>query len=384
MRVLWICGLPEEVRKAHPVTDVKSAAWSWIVGHLPPPSDIELHILCPVFGLKDVTAHFEHGGAHWHCYRLKRFEPLFLRRRFYWSVRKFVENLNPDAVHGWGGESGCGLLATYCSPRAVVGVQGLLKMLVENARRWNVKIPETGSMSAWFRGKLESLAYRRAHRLVVESMAAHDTLWAHYGLRAEVVPHPLRREFLADLSGERMGGEGSCRFLFVGQMTYRKGAMDAVRAFDGLGDVDARLTMVGTGELDGQIGGFIGSRGLQGRVVRIPECSAEDLKRMMDVSDAILLPSYGDTGPTVLKEALARGLYSIVYDNTGARELVLRYGCGTVVNTGDVMLLRDAMMDVVSGRLQSPEGCGVISAGRIRDDLSPGRIWEDLKRIYRT
>ena len=245
MKILWICGLPEDVRRVHPVTNVKSAAWSWILGHLPPTKDVELHILCPVFAMRDAEVHFNHNGVHWHCFRLKRFEPLFLRLRFYFSIRKFVKGLKPDVIHGWGGESGCGLLATYCSPYAVVSVQGLLRMLCANTSRWKISIPECGSVSSWFRRLLEGWTYRRAHLLLVESETAADSLRELYGLEGEVVLHPLRQEFLNHEIHEKH--EKECVFLFVGQMTERKGAMDALTAFSELNDKFARLLMVGSG-----------------------------------------------------------------------------------------------------------------------------------------
>ena len=382
MKVLWICGLPEEVRAVHPVTDVPSAAWSWIVGHLPPPKDVELHILCPVFDMKEKECHFEHDGAHWHCFRLKRFEPIFLRYRFYLGIRKFVKGLNPDVIHGWGGESGCGLLATYCSPYAVVGVQGLLRMLDANARRWEVEIPERGSVSAWIRRKLEMFAYHRANRLVVEGEASQASLMALYGLPSRIVPHPLRREFLTDDSDSRKKANGEVRFLFVGQLTARKGAMDVACAFAELGDVHARLTIVGSGEQGGLIDDFVARRGLQGRVERKTVCSADGLREMMDASDVIVVPSYGDTGPTVLKEALARGLYPIVYGNTGAQELVGRYGIGSIVPTGEVPALRNAMRLVSSGQFDSSFKQRFDVALKIRDDLSANRVWDILKGVY--
>lgn len=373
MKVLWICGLPEEVRKVHPVTDVPSATWSWILGHLPPPKDVELHIICPVFGMKDMEAHFDYGEAHWHCFRLKKFEPLFLRYRFYWSIRGFVKDLSPDIVHGWGGESGCGLLATYCSKHSVVGVQGALQMLCSNARRWHIHVPENGSVSAWFRRRMERLTYRRASRLLVESESASDALVEYYGLTSEIVPHPLRSEFLNHEICETH--ENATRFLFVGQLTARKGAMDVLRAFALIEDKSARMTMVGCGDLDNVVRGFIRESGLRERVERVSYCSADRLCALMDASDAIVVPSYGDTGPTVLKEALARGLYPIVYDNTGARELVERYRHGQMVETGNLELLVAAMQDV-----SRRKNCDV--AERIRCDLSRESVWNELKSVY--
>ena len=359
---------------AHPVTDVPAAAWSWIVGHLPPPKDVELHILCPVFGMKDAEAHFDHEGAHWHCFRLKRWEPLFLRLRFYWSIRTFVKSLKPDIVHGWGGESGCGLLATYCSPYAVVSVQGLLKMLCANAKRWHIQVPELGSVSAWFRRVLEGRTYRRAHRLLVESETAAESLRTLYGLEGEVVPHPLRGEFINHEIHERH--ENGSVFLFVGQMTARKGAMDALTAFSGLGDQSARLVMAGSGDQESKIDDFIARLGIGNRVRRVKSCSANGLRSLMGEASAIIVPSYGDTGPTILKEALSQGLYPICYDNTGAAELVKRYGWGRLVPTGDIGVLKAAMTDVSGHK-------SMTVAEIVKKDSCREKAWTSLHFVYR-
>ena len=362
---------------SHPVTDVPSAAWSWILGHLPPPEDVELHILCPVFGMRTQEAHFEYGGAKWHCFQLKKFEPLFLRFRFYLRIRRFVKTLNPDVVHGWGGESGCGLLATYCSPYAVVSIQGLLRMLCANARQWHIQVPEMGSVSAWFRRRMEKRTYRRAHFLLVESEAAKEGLRTLYGLDAEVVLHPLRPEFF--LTQRRRAAETRVmNFLFVGQMTARKGAMDALRAFAAMDSKGVMLTMVGAGDLDDEIDSYIQGQGLTKRVKKVGRCSAGELLKLMDETNAILVPTYGDTGPTILKEALSQGIYPICYDNTGATELVGRYSFGELCGTGDWKSLGKVM----NRFCDKPEDRNKEIAERVRCDLSRENAWISLHRIY--
>ena len=377
MTILWICGLPEEVRIAHPVTDVPSAAWSWIIGHLPPPKDVALHIICPVFGMNEREAHFEYGGAQWHCFRLKRWEPLFLRLRFYWSIRAFVKKLKPDVVHGWGGESGCGLLATYCSPFAVVSVQGILRMLCANARQWHIQVPEMGSVSAWFRRRMENRTYRRAHCLLVESETAREGLRTLYGLDAEVVPYPLRPGFVLT-QGRRDAEAKVTNFLFVGQMTARKGAMDALKAFATMDNKNALLTMVGSGDLDVEIDSYIQEQDLTNRVKRAGCRSAGELLKLMDETNAILVPTYGDTGPTILKEALSQGIYPICYDNTGAAELVGRYAFGEVCATGDWQALRKAM----DRFCVKPRARNHNIAEQVRSDLSRESAWRSLRRVY--
>ena len=154
--------------------------------------------------------------------------------------------------------------------------------------------------------------------------------------------------------------------------------MDALRAFVAMDNHDARLTMVGTGDLDGEIDYYIKKHRLTNRVERSGCRCASELLKLMDATNAILVPTYGDTGPTILKEALSQGVYPICYDNTGAAELVGRYSFGEVCATGDWMSLSKAM-----GRFYAePKERNHKIAERVRRDLSRENAWESLQRVY--
>ena len=90
---------------------------------------------------------------------------------------------------------------------------------------------------------------------------------------------------------------------------------------------------------------------------------------------AIIVPSYGDTGPTVLKEVLSQGLYPICYDNTGAAELVKRYDWGQLVPTSDIGALKAAMADV-------PEHKNMTVAEIVKKDLCREKAWTSLYYVY--
>jgi len=351
MKILWISGLPEEVRRKFGLTDVPCAAWSWVIGALPPPERVKLHVLCPVFGMKEPVRHFEYGGASWHCFRLKRWEPLFLRRRFTRQIRPFVRELDPDVIHGWGGESGCGLVATYLTRQALVSVQGLLRMLEAGRRDYGVGCGAVERGLAYrLRRIMEAMTYRRAHRLICESKTARTWLKRCYGKEATIVPYPLRTEFLDSFPIDRANNGGhELRLLFIGQDVPRKGYSDAVRACEGIATLH---------KAEGK--------------------NAKELVELMQSADAMIVPSYGDTGPTALKEALSQGLYPIVYDNTGAAELVRHYGYGTVVPTGDVQTLRKAVESI--RRIDVGNSRAV--ATRIRADLNRARAWVHFLDAY--
>lgn len=353
MKVLWICGLPRGVRQTglgH------QSELSWVVGHFPPPEGVELHILCPVLGLESLSESFVSCGATWHLVNLKRWEPIFLRRRFWWGARKVVREIDPDVVHGWGGETGWGLLATYFSRQAVVSVQGLLRMLGEAVRRQSLAVPsDERGVGYWMRCWLEGMTYRRAKICLCESETARRELKRLYGVDGKVVPQPLRKEFVEPRRSEGVEGSGITRFLFVGQDVARKGIQDVREAF---------LRLPASARLKSELTVITGGK------------SAAEIAELMRTHDVFVLPSYGDTGPTAIKEALAMGMPVIAYDNTGPKELLEKYG-GTLVKTGDVCALAVAMEKSLA---ISHRALGI--AERVRQDLSREIVWKELLEVY--
>ena len=384
MKVLWICGLPNVVRlKAtnRVLSDTPTAAWSWILGHLPPPRDVELHIVCPVGGLVESRVDFDYGGAHWHCFRRERFELFFLWRRFACKIRSFVHKLAPDVIHGWGGETGCGLVATYLTKKAVVSVQGLLLMLFWQWFKLKSERPKINFKTRimWL---CEKSTYRRANILLVESAASQAGLKKHYGYDSVIIPHPLRREFLeADLSIRDRLVLAPIKFLYLGSLIARKGAIDALKAFAMLSRDESKLVMIGEGEDRSVIEDIISQTRLTDRVELCGTLSADEITKEFLSAQFFLLPSYGDTGPTALKEALASGLYPICYRNSGPEDLIMHYGCGELVSTGDIVALSETMNRCASAVSDCVRHSFLVSSG-VRSELSPNVIWSQLKKIY--
>ena len=379
MKVLWICGLPNIVRvegAGEVISPTPTAAWSWIMGHLPPPNGIELHVICPVGGLKKTRIDFKYLGVHWHCFKQHRFELPMLWIRFYLQIKSFVKDLNPDVIHGWGGETGCGRVATLLSNKAIVSVQGLLLLFwqllnIEGERRVNFS-----TRLAWF---CEKKTYDGAKILLVESEASKEGLKQYYDKRSVLIPHPLRQEFLeAKVSS---GNSEKIKFVFVGSLVDRKGAMDAVRAFSMVQSDDIELVMIGSGPDALPITKFISQKGLEKKIRLVGNLSVKDL--VLELSDAqfFLLPSYGDTGPTALKEALSMGLYPICYRNSGPENLIHHYECGKLVRTGDIDALSGAISDCTRNMSKYSE-CARQTSMFVRSELSRTNVWKELQTIY--
>lgn len=379
MKVLWICGLPNEVRLGgwtREISPVCTAAWSWVLGHLPSPPDVDLHIICPVAGQTESRIDFAWKGASWHCLRQDRNEQSYFWRRMYRKMKTVVEELRPDVIHGWGGETGCGYLATLLTPNAVVSVQGLLLLYKRMVPDKDHAIK--AMLRSWITRLIERRTYSRARLLLTESDYSHDSLLKYYHHDSYVVCHPLRSAFLEDFHSV-MDREDN-RVVFVGAFVGRKGVVDAVRAFVDVGIPDAKLILIGHGCQEPEVRELIKSEGISERVQLLAECSAEELRSEMRRSEIFILPSYSDTGPTALKEAISQGCIPVCYNNSGPRELIDRYG-GFVAETGNIVdLTRKLELACVSAK-EKREDMDT-AARQIRKDLSPCNIWNNLKEVY--
>ena len=380
MKILWICGLPNEVRLKgwkSVLSPIQTPPWSWILGHLPPPENVELHIVCPVFGLVDNRVDFDYQGAHWHCFRRESVKKLFLYLRHTLIVRRFIKDLRPDVVHGWGGEMGFGDLATRFSSKCVVSVQGLLRLLYNSEPKSFLR--EMGRVYGRYMLWREQRTYDRAARLLTESEFSHTALLELYAHSSSVVPHPLRAPFLC--AGATANRQHIAQFVFVGSLVSRKGAFDVVKAFaSGVGS-RARLVIIGMGTEREHILRCIRDNNIGNCVELIESCTPEEIAAIMRRSHFFALPTYCDTGPTALKEALASGLFPICYDNSGPHEYITRY-CGYLVPTGDVEAYSEAMV----AALENLEECMLkaeAAAERIKADLDKCAIWSKLMTVYK-
>jgi glycosyltransferase involved in cell wall biosynthesis len=375
MKVLWICGLPRAVqREALGGRDAGAyAEWSWILGHLPPPPDVELHIAC---GHHRHAEHkiFPYHGAHFHLVPVRSRARLYFLFRFDWLFfRELYGQLKPDIIHGWGTEDAHGLIALRLNPqRHVVEVQGNLKVY-----RQRTRMPWQSWLAAWS----ERMVLARARCVAAEneySLGAAQPMIRTKSVYA--IDHPVRSEFL---EGPPSDGEAR-HVLFLGNVEDRTGARDAVEAFCGA-PPDWTMTMVGSGRPDQEsaLSRCIRAAGGEGRVRHQRQLSAPEIVVLMQASSIFLLPTRIDTGPTALKEALAMGLWPVCYDNSGPGHYVRKFQFGNLAADLDVEALTRTLRECIArGEWKTSVNRSKIGA-QIRPHFNRARIWPELMRMYR-
>lgn len=373
-RIVWFCGLPEKTRmEAFPDLGLPSgAAWSWVLGHLPPPPHIDLHIVCANRHLKeDVTR--EWGGAVFHLLKVPRGGPYFMYEGWIPAFVRKSRELSPDVIHGWGTENVFGLAALRAAPNNhLIGIQGILLAYLPVMKKTLALLLST--INEW-------RVLRKAQRCVAESEYSRITASKYTHAQFSVIPHPLRPEFRT----AAFGTKNEKLILYLGTLSRRKGFFDAVEAFMAL-DSDWKLICIGNvggGEkCQNEVDRILKETAAGDRIQVVGAQNPTQIIEWFQRSPVFLLPSYMDTGPTALKEALAMGLWPVCYNNTGPQELIKQYGVGSLVPTGNKSALREALKLVLDEKPWRDTSRMESVAEKIRCDLSPQSVWKTLEDVY--
>lgn len=127
---------------------------------------------------------------------------------------------------------------------------------------------------------------------------------------------------------------------------------------------DFHLTLVGGGEMQGEIERQIATAGIRDRITLAGWASADEVRRILQASRAMVLPSFAEGLPVVIMEALALERPVVTTMIAGIPELV-DAECGWLVPAGDVDALVDAMASVIGQSTATLEKMGRCGRERV-------------------
>lgn len=190
--------------------------------------------------------------------------------------------------------------------------------------------------------------YERADRIYYASDYIRDSFLAQGVDESRLVRFPLMPDprYRPDRAAEP---PSRFEVVYVGSLSVHKGVpllIDAVRALAGL---DLRLRLVGGW-------GTPGMRRFVQRAIaadpRIEVCPGDPLPHLRAASLCVH-PAYEDGFGYAPAEALAAGVPTVVSEDTGMKELIEEGRTGTVLPTGDLAALTEAIAAAYEGRLLS-------------------------------
>jgi colanic acid/amylovoran biosynthesis glycosyltransferase len=312
-------------------------------------------------------------------------------------------------IRGYGRRPRLLLRALVTIPLAAAHARRLQRLGVEHVHAHYATYP---ALAAWWGRRLAGIPYSitpHAHDIYMDqSMLARKVgdatfvvaisefnrrFLAPYGagrrtpvhlVRYGIVPaaYPFRRG--------RLPGEGPIRALCVASLQEYKGHAVLLRALaSGGGAVDRiQLSLIGGGELLGELERLVDRLGLGGRVRFLGARREDEVIEHLDASDLFVLPSIiSQDGqmeglPNVLIEALACGLPVVTTRLSGIPELVEDGVIGALAEPGDPESLRAALQRV----LDDPEAAqrwAQAGRARVEEEFDIQRSSSVLASLFR-
>lgn len=156
-------------------------------------------------------------------------------------------------------------------------------------------------------------------------------------------------------TGERKGGGGSKRLLFVGRLAGVKGVSVLFEALERILPrfPDVHLTLIGDGPERADLEREAQTHGLGGAVTFAGYRSQAEVAEALRETDMLVLPSFAEGVPVVLMEAMAASLPVVTSRVAGIPELVEDGISGLLVPPGD----ENALADAINELLTNPERC---------------------------
>jgi glycosyltransferase involved in cell wall biosynthesis len=187
---------------------------------------------------------------------------------------------------------------------------------------------------------------------------------------------PAARMPTTPQNGNRSPGD-PVRFLYVGRLIPRKRPLELVEAFAAVRHElpDATLTMVGAGELEGDV------RQAAARtpgVEYIGRHEGEGLAAVYAESDVLVLPALREVWGLVVNEAVSHGLYVVASDQVGSAHDLLGDETGVLVPAERLDLLPGAL--VGAGRTLDPSDDARARRAATVADVTPERFAADIHR----
>jgi glycosyltransferase involved in cell wall biosynthesis len=203
--------------------------------------------------------------------------------------------------------------------------------------------------------------FRSLDGIVVPGVAARNAL-LHDGISADRISvgfnavdvHRIHDDTRLEREHHPRTDE-NLRLLVVSQLIERKNVAEAIRALKEPGLESARLTIVGTGPLRGQLDALIAELGLNERVDMLGYVHGAEMPKIFAQHDALIHPAIEEVWGLVVNEALAAGLRVVVSDRCGIAPSVRHMKGVTVISTDRHSIAEATRLIVPNRPVAGPE-----------------------------
>jgi glycosyltransferase involved in cell wall biosynthesis len=254
---------------------------------------------------------------------------------------ELVKSINPDIIHAQGADLP-GYLALRSRIPAVVTVHG---MVGEDARyKTRLRERARGTLTSWL---IERPTVRAARSVILISPYVAN----YYGktLRGRIfdIANPVSSRYF-----EVRRNPSSGRMLYAGRVIPRKGILELVRAVAAMPDsLQPRLVIAGAlsdRAYERKVRKAISDTNTAHRFELKGRLGESDLLREFALAQALVLPSFQETAPMVIQQAMAAGIPVVASRICGIPYQVQEGVTGFMVEPGDVEGLRSQLMRLLA------------------------------------
>ena len=269
---------------------------------------------------------------------------------FGWQLERLVRRDAPLVLWGFDGSS-----RTVFEQEAAHDCPKVLDRTIGDWRAWNALLPQVREQHGEWLDKgicavgpaaiaRDEAEYAAATRILCPSVFVAKTIRRHSTVpdiadKLTILPYCYDPALFTPSAPPHPRNQGPVRFLFVGQLSARKGVQHVLEAIAQLPATDAQLTLVG--------GRHVPARMLvryADRVVWRPAVPRREVPALMRAHDVLLLPSWFEGSAITLLEALASGLAVIATSQAGVGPTERS---GIRINRPDTQLLLAAMLELI-------------------------------------
>ena len=177
--------------------------------------------------------------------------------------------------------------------------------------------------------------------------------------------------------------KGPRRLVAIGRFVEQKGQLALIDAVAQATSKDIHLTLIGNGEMRGQIEALIASHRLADRITLTGWVDETRIRAELDAAHGLIMPSFAEGLPMVVMEAMAAARPVIATYVAGTPELVLNGKTGWLVPAGDVHALAQAIDDFAATPLSKLSKMGEAGRARVFERHHAGKEAAKLADLMR-
>jgi glycosyltransferase involved in cell wall biosynthesis len=253
------------------------------------------------------------------------------------AVRKHLQRLQPDIVHGQGTERDCAISAVYSGFPNVLTVHGNMRLIakVNRARAFTFQ---------WLAARLERFTLPRADGVVCISRYTREAV-SPLAKRTWVVPNAVHASFFEIEPTSSPG----IRILCVGHVSVRKNQVQLIRALDPLaGKYPLQVVFLGGApRQDPYCLEFFELIKSRPWCIYAGVADQAELRRRFARASLLILASLEDNCPMVVLEAMAANLPLIASNVGGVPELVEHGRTGLLIEPDNPQSICNAVVQVL-------------------------------------